>query len=158
VNLIDSPGHVDFSSEVSTAVRITDGALLVVDAIEGVCVQVIHAKKKNKKKVHSKLCLFPSKCIFFWCFLQTVAVLRQAWMEKVKPCLVINKVDRLITELHLSPAEAFHHIKKVLEHCNAVTATLFSEEYLRDLVFFFSFSSFSFFFPSFFQILFSLTL
>ncbi|XP_053694767.1 elongation factor-like GTPase 1 [Sabethes cyaneus] len=55
VNLIDSPGHVDFSSEVSTAIRLCDGAIVVVDVVEGVCPQtricLKHAYNENLKTV-----------------------------------------------------------------------------------------------------------
>ncbi|XP_071329087.1 elongation factor-like GTPase 1 isoform X2 [Trachinotus anak] len=101
LNLIDSPGHVDFSSEVSTAVRLCDGAIVVVDAVEGVCPQ-------------------------------TQVVLRQAWLENIRPVLVINKIDRLITELKLTSQEAYTHLQKMLEQVNAVTGTLFTSKVLEE--------------------------
>ncbi|XP_069839810.1 elongation factor-like GTPase 1 [Dendropsophus ebraccatus] len=101
VNLIDSPGHVDFSSEVSTAVRLCDGAIIVVDAVEGVCPQ-------------------------------TQAVLRQAWLENIRPVLVINKIDRLIVELKISAQEAYAHLQKILEQVNAVTGSLFTSKVLEE--------------------------
>nr|XP_039271677.1 elongation factor-like GTPase 1 [Styela clava] len=100
INLIDSPGHVDFSSEVSTAVRLCDGAIVVIDVVEGVCPQ-------------------------------TQAVLRQAWLERLKPMLIFNKMDRLITELKLTPQEAAMHLQQILEKVNAVTGSLFSAEVLE---------------------------
>ncbi|XP_027017752.1 elongation factor-like GTPase 1 [Tachysurus fulvidraco] len=101
INLIDSPGHVDFSSEVSTAVRLCDGAIVIVDAVEGVCPQ-------------------------------TQAVLRQAWLENIRPVLVINKIDRLIVELKLSPQESYIHLQKILEQVNAVTGSLFTSKVLEE--------------------------
>jgi ribosome assembly protein 1 len=101
INLIDSPGHIDFSSEVSTASRLCDGAVVLVDAVEGVCSQ-------------------------------TVTVLRQSYNEKLKPLLVINKMDRLITEWKLTPAEAHDHLKKLLEQVNAVMGSFALGERMED--------------------------
>lgn len=101
INLIDSPGHIDFSSEVSTASRLSDAAVILVDAVEGVCSQ-------------------------------TVTVLRQVWIERLKPLLVINKIDRLVTELKMTPAEAYSHIGRVLEGVNAVIGGFFQGERMEE--------------------------
>ncbi|CAF2985970.1 unnamed protein product [Rotaria sp. Silwood2] len=95
INLIDTPGHVDFSSEVSTAVRLCDGAIILIDAVEGVCPQ-------------------------------TLAALRQAWLEHLRIILVLNKIDRLIVELKMSPLEAYFHIRVILEQLNALVAEQFA--------------------------------
>ncbi|EGC44419.1 translocation elongation factor [Histoplasma capsulatum var. duboisii H88] len=101
INLIDSPGHIDFSSEVSTASRLCDGALVLVDAVEGVCSQ-------------------------------TVTVLRHTWVEHLKPILVINKLDRLVTELKMTPAEAYLHLSRVLEQVNAVIGSFYQGERMEE--------------------------
>lgn len=50
INLIDSPGHVDFSSEVSTASRLCDGGLVLIDVVEGVCTQVRSFGKQREER------------------------------------------------------------------------------------------------------------
>ncbi|KCV70324.1 elongation factor 2 [Fonticula alba] len=96
INLIDSPGHVDFSSEVTAALRVTDGALVVVDCVEGVCVQ-------------------------------TETVLRQALAERIKPVVIINKVDRALLELQLDKESLYQNFQRVLENVNVIIATYFDE-------------------------------
>jgi elongation factor 2 len=92
VNLIDTPGHVDFSSEVTAAMRLTDGALVVVDCVEGVCVQ-------------------------------TENVLRQALAERIRPVLMINKMDRALFELQLDQEETYKCLLRTIESANVVIAT-----------------------------------
>lgn len=92
VNLIDSPGHVDFSSEVTAALRVTDGALVVVDCVEGVCVQ-------------------------------TETVLRQALTERIKPVVVINKVDRALLEPKVEKEDLYQSFCRTIESVNVIIST-----------------------------------
>merc|ERR1711990_761388 len=97
INLIDSPGHVDFSSEVTAALRVTDGALVVVDYVEGVSVQ-------------------------------TDTVLRQALAERIKPVLMVNKIDRGILELKVDGEAMYQNFLRVIENVNVIIATYESED------------------------------
>ncbi|KAF8927986.1 P-loop containing nucleoside triphosphate hydrolase protein [Dissophora ornata] len=101
INLIDSPGHVDFSSEVTAALRVTDGALVVVDCVDGVCVQ-------------------------------TETVLRQALGERIKPVVVINKVDRALLELQVNKEDLYQSFSRTIESVNVIIAT-YNDETLGDL-------------------------
>lgn len=89
VNLIDSPGHVDFSGKVARALRIVDGAIVVIDAVEQVMAQ-------------------------------TETVIRQCVTEGVKPILFINKVDRLINELKLTPTQIAERIEIIYNNFNTL--------------------------------------
>jgi len=97
INLIDSPGHVDFSSEVTAALRVTDGALVVVDYVEGVSVQ-------------------------------TETVLRQALGEKIKPVLMVNKIDRGILELQVDGETMYQNFLRVIENVNVIISTYECED------------------------------
>jgi ribosome assembly protein 1 len=97
INLIDSPGHLDFTQEVSSALRVTDGCIVLIDAVEGVCIQ-------------------------------TRIVLRQAWKERVKPVLMVNKIDKLFTKLNMTISEAYNHLKKVMTEINMISSELWAEE------------------------------
>jgi ribosome assembly protein 1 len=63
---------------------------------------------------------------------ETIAVLRQAWIDRLRPLLVINKLDRLITELKLSPSEAYHHLSQLIEQVNAVMGSFFASDRMED--------------------------
>ena len=87
INFVDTPGHVDFTGHVTRSLRVMDGALVVVDAVEGIMTQ-------------------------------TETVVRQALEEYVRPVLFINKIDRLIKELRLSPQEIQQKLVQIVKEFN----------------------------------------
>ncbi|HTW77174.1 MAG TPA: elongation factor EF-2 [Thermoplasmata archaeon] len=101
INLIDTPGHVDFGGDVTRAMRAVDGAVVVVCAVEGVMAQ-------------------------------TETVLRQALREKVKPVLFINKVDRAIKELQLTPESLQKRFANIIAEVNELIRRMAPEEFVDE--------------------------
>src|SRR3989344_1913366 len=87
INLIDTPGHVDFGGDVTRAMRVVDGAIVLTDAVEGIMPQI-------------------------------ETVIRQALRERVKPVLFINKVDRLIREVKLTPEKMQERFLTIISNVN----------------------------------------
>ena len=98
INMIDTPGHVDFSGRVIRSLRAIDGAVVVCDAVEGIMTQ-------------------------------TETVTRMALEERVKPVLFINKVDRLIKELRLTPEKMQETLAAVVSNFNQLIETYGEPEY-----------------------------
>ena len=98
VNLIDTPGHVDFGGDVTRAMRAVDGAIVLVDAVEGVMPQ-------------------------------TETVLRQSLKERVKPILFINKSDRLLRELKLSPKQMQERFTNIIREVNMLIQKYGEEQF-----------------------------
>ena len=89
INLIDTPGHVDFGGDVTRAMRAVDGCIILTCAVEGAMPQ-------------------------------TETVVRQALKEKVKPVLFINKVDRLINELQVTPEDMMSRFEEQITKVNTL--------------------------------------
>ena len=98
INLIDTPGHVDFGGNVTRAMRAIDGTFVLVCAVEGIMPQ-------------------------------TETVLKQALRERVKPVLFINKVDRLIKELKLTPEQMQERFVKLIGEFNSLIMQIAEPEF-----------------------------
>ncbi|CAO3634839.1 unnamed protein product [Cunninghamella echinulata] len=98
---MDTPGHADFSFEVASSLRLSDGALVVVDCVDGVC-------------------------------LQTENVLRQALSERVKPLLVINKMDRALLEYQPKQEELYNSFAQIIESINRTIST-YADDSIGDI-------------------------
>ena len=101
INLIDTPGHVDFGGDVTRAMRAVDGCIILTCAVEGAMPQ-------------------------------TETVVRQALKEKVKPVLFINKVDRLINELQVTPQDMMSRFEEQITRVNTLIRQFAPEEHRLD--------------------------
>ncbi len=98
INLIDTPGHVDFGGDVTRAMRAVDGAIVLSCAVEEIMPQ-------------------------------TETVLKQALRERVKPVLFINKVDRLIKEVKLTPEAMQQKFVRIITNINKLISDIAPEEF-----------------------------
>ena len=98
LNMIDTPGHIDFTGKVTRSLRAIDGAVVVVDAVEGVMTQ-------------------------------TETVTRQALEERVRPVLYINKIDRLVKELRLTPERMQQWLAGIVSDFNHLISIYAEPEY-----------------------------
>jgi elongation factor 2 len=103
INMIDTPGHVDFGGDVTRAMRAVDGVIVVACAVEG-------------------------------CMPQTETVVRQALKERVKPVLFINKVDRLINEIKLTPEEMQNRFMDIINNFNKLVRKSSPKEFKNEWV------------------------
>ena len=101
INLIDTPGHVDFGGDVTRAMRAVDGCIILTCAVEGAMPQ-------------------------------TETVVRQALKEKVKPVLFINKVDRLINELQVTPEDMIKRFEEQITKVNTLIRQFAPTEHRQD--------------------------
>ncbi len=101
INMIDTPGHVDFGGDVTRAMRAVDGVIVVTCAVEGIMPQ-------------------------------TETVVRQALKEKVKPTLFINKVDRMINELKLTPEEMQRRFLVIISNFNKIVKDMAPPEFKKE--------------------------
>ena len=97
INLIDTPGHVDFGGDVTRAMRAIDGVIILCCAVEGVMPQ-------------------------------TETVIRQAVKERVHPILFVNKVDRLINELQVTPEQMQQRLSNIVNEVNEKIRKLLPDE------------------------------
>lgn len=98
LNMIDTPGHIDFTGRVTRSLRAIDGACVVTDAVEGVMTQ-------------------------------TETVTRQALEERVRPVLYINKIDRLVKELRLTPDKMQAWLANIISDFNQLISIYAEPEY-----------------------------
>ena len=103
INLMDTPGHVDFGGDVTRAMRAVDGAVVLSCASEGIMPQ-------------------------------TETVLKQAIRERVKPILFINKVDRLIKELQLTPEQMQARFIDIITKVNKFIQTIVEPEFADEFM------------------------